>query len=166
MRAAAGAIEKVSLDSGNTIIKTIDNKPPVGICGSGIIDVLAELRRIGVLTKIGRIQSGIENVRGAEGSPLEYLLVPANETGIGTDIVISQHDVEEIQLSKGAIMAGINVLLEASGINRGRYRRDYSGGRIRVFPQSRYRRLPSDSCPTNRSKNTARWATQPVKAQD
>ena len=115
MRAAAGAIERVWLDGGSPLIQTIERTPAVGICGSGIIDAVAELRRTGAINDKGRFQAGQPRVRqGRDG--LEYVLVEAPDTGIGEDITITQHDVDEIQFAKGAILAGITVLLEASGL--------------------------------------------------
>lgn len=117
MRAAPGAVEKVHLNGGGPNVQTIDNKPAVGICGSGIIDAIAELRRVGAITPVGRLQPCIDQVRKAECA-LEFVLVPAENSGSGSDILITQHDIEEIQLAKGAIMAGIAVLLENSGIKQ------------------------------------------------
>lgn len=118
MRAAAGAIERVGLNgSFGASVQTIDGAPAVGICGSGIIDAIAELRRVGVINERGRLQADQPNVRhNPARDELEYVLVPAAETGIGEDITITQHDVDEIQFAKGAIMAGITVLLQAAGI--------------------------------------------------
>ena len=116
MRAAAGAIEQVHLDGGDPVVKTIDDLPAVGICGSGIIDAVAELYRTGVINSKGRFQGDTPGVRrGTEG--WEYLLVPASASGSGEDITVTQHDVDEIQLAKGAIMAGIHVLLEITGLS-------------------------------------------------
>jgi uncharacterized 2Fe-2S/4Fe-4S cluster protein (DUF4445 family) len=115
MRAAAGAIEMIRLGLDENWIKTIDDTPPVGICGSGIIDAIAEMRRMGVLNARGRLQPGLPGVRENAGK-LEYLLVRGGETGTGEDIPITQNDVDEILLAKGAIKAGITVLLEVSGL--------------------------------------------------
>ncbi len=115
MRAAAGAIERVWLDGGSPTVQTIDHAPAVGICGSGIIDTVAELHRLGIINMRGRFQAGAAGVRPGHGE-LEYLLVPAEQSGSGEDITITQHDVDEIQLAKGAIMAGIRVLLEVCGL--------------------------------------------------
>lgn len=115
MRAAAGGIERVRIIDGKPMIQTIGKNPPVGICGSGIIDAVAELRRIGAINYRGRFQETIPGVRlGKYG--LEYLLVPSEESGSGEDISITQHDVNEIQLAKGAIRAGITVLLQTGGV--------------------------------------------------
>jgi uncharacterized 2Fe-2S/4Fe-4S cluster protein (DUF4445 family) len=117
MRAAAGAIERVWLNGGKPRVQTIGNAPAVGVCGSGIIDVVAEMNRVGVINSKGRLQADKPGVRPSRsGNGLEFLLVPAEDTGTGEDLTINQHDVDEIQFAKGAIMAGITVLLEVCGL--------------------------------------------------
>lgn len=118
MRAASGAIERVWLDGGRKAsVQTIGGAPALGICGSGIVDAVAELRRVGAINDRGRFQAGQPNVREnrARGG-LEFVLVPTSENGIGEDITITQSDVDEIQFAKGAILAGITVLLDAAGL--------------------------------------------------
>ena len=114
MRAASGAIEKVRIENGRLTLTTIDHEPPVGLCGSGILDAVAELYRAGYLNKNGRFQRERPEVQEGEQGP-EFVLVPAQESGSGREIVITQNDVNEIQLAKGAIHAGLKVLLEATG---------------------------------------------------
>jgi len=120
MRAASGAIEKVRLDGheadGTPIVEltTIDDQPAVGLCGSGILDTVAELHRVGYLNSGGRFQRERPGLRSGEQGT-EFVLVPAARSGSGRDIVITQKDVNEIQLAKGAIQAGLNVLLESTG---------------------------------------------------
>lgn len=116
MRAAAGAIERVQITGDEVHIFTIENQPPVGICGSGILDVVAELRTAGALNNRGALQTAHPRVR--PGTPLsEFLLVPASATGHGRDITMNRKDINEIQLAKGAIRAGIDILLSAAGIS-------------------------------------------------
>lgn len=114
MRAASGAIEVVRLSKNAVDVKTVDDAPAVGLCGSGIIDAVAELYRWRILNQRGRFQRDSERVReGHHGS--EFLLVDGRESGSGRDVVITQEDVNEIQLAKGAIRAGLEVLLQATG---------------------------------------------------
>jgi uncharacterized 2Fe-2S/4Fe-4S cluster protein (DUF4445 family) len=113
MRAGTGAIEAVRLSEHGAEVTTIGGTPAVGICGSGIVDVMAELHRTGRINARGRFQHTAAGVRDGARS-LEFALVPASASGTGRDIVISQEDVNEIQLAKGAIAAGVDILLEAT----------------------------------------------------
>jgi uncharacterized 2Fe-2S/4Fe-4S cluster protein (DUF4445 family) len=113
MRAAAGAIERVKLTATEPELKTVDNVPPVGLCGSGIIDGVAELRRWQLINERGRFDRQNERVRGGRQGA-EFLLVSGNHSGSQREVVITQNDINEIQLAKGAIRAGLEILLEAS----------------------------------------------------
>ena len=110
MRAADGAIERVRVDDGKIEYQTINDVAPVGICGSGILDAIAELKTAGVLNRRGALDATNPLVREAEDG-LEVLLAPAVLTRHGRDIVLNRKDVSEIQLSKGAMRAGIEILL-------------------------------------------------------
>jgi uncharacterized 2Fe-2S/4Fe-4S cluster protein (DUF4445 family) len=113
MRAAAGAIEAVELTATGLNLKTVDNAPAIGLCGSGIIDSVAELRRWQMINEQGRLDRHHQRVReGGHGA--EFLLVPATQSGNQHDVVITQDDINEIQLAKGAIRAGLEVLLDAT----------------------------------------------------
>jgi len=115
MRAAPGAIESVRLTAEGPEVKTVGGAPAVGICGSGIVDAVAELRRTGTLDDRGRFDREAPGVRrGPSGD--EFVLVPGERSGTGRDIVITQKDVSEIQLAKGAIAAGIATLMEAARV--------------------------------------------------
>ena len=114
MRAAPGAIEKVQLIDGKLMVHTIGNLPPVGICGSGILDAVAVLLEAGAIDEKGNMLPDHPLVRMRDGKR-EVVLTIAEKTGIGKDIVVTRHDVNEIQLAKGAIRAGIEVLAAESG---------------------------------------------------
>jgi uncharacterized 2Fe-2S/4Fe-4S cluster protein (DUF4445 family) len=116
MRAAPGAIEWVKMVDDHVEYQTIDGVPPVGICGSGILDSVAELRRIGVLKENGSMRPDSHTRVRQSGDRPEFVLVVAGENGALNDIVIKRKDVSEIQLAKGAIRAGIEVLLDEAGI--------------------------------------------------
>ena len=116
MRAAPGAIEIVKLDDGKLQVSTIDNQPAVGICGSGILDVVAELFSAGILDRRGRMAEAPRVQPVQDGRGQEYLLVPAAENGLDQDITVSRGDVSEIQLAKGAMRAGLNILLAEAGL--------------------------------------------------
>jgi uncharacterized 2Fe-2S/4Fe-4S cluster protein (DUF4445 family) len=114
MRAADGAIEGIRLTPDGAELRVVGNTRPVGICGSGIVDAIAELRRTGRVNERGRLRADAPGVRrGRDG--LEFLLAPAADTGNGKDIVVTQGDIDEIQLAKGAIAAGVRVVLQATG---------------------------------------------------
>ena len=110
MIASRGAIEKVQIVNDTVHFEVIDDTPPTGICGSGILDAISELRKHHLIDQRGRLQDH-PLVRQGVGGP-EFLLVPATSTGTGKAIVISQHDIGEIQLAKAAIRTSINILLE------------------------------------------------------
>ncbi len=110
MRAAPGAIERVRIRGNAVDAYTIGRVPPVGVCGSGILDAVAEMWREAVFDRRGNFRRTALRVRRCERDD-EYLLVPASETGHARDLVITRGDVNEIQLAKAAVRAGIDVLL-------------------------------------------------------
>jgi uncharacterized 2Fe-2S/4Fe-4S cluster protein (DUF4445 family) len=119
MRAAPGAVEWVRLVDRRVECQTIDDAPPVGICGSGVLDGVAELRKAGVLKANGAMKPEAHSrVRGT-GAKTEFVLVLAGERGALRDVVITRKDVNEIQLAKAAIRAGVEVLLEEAGLEEG-----------------------------------------------
>ncbi len=117
MRAAPGAIERAKIKDGQVNLYTIGGKPPVGICGSGILDAIAELIKDGIIDHRGSFREGAPNVREGMGAQhKEFVLASSGDTGHGKDIVVTRPDVNEIQLAKGAIRAGVEILLEEGGI--------------------------------------------------
>ena len=115
MKAAPGAIERVWIDprSQEVQFSTIGGQSPVGICGSGILDCVAGMLGAGMLNARGQMQAGARGVRiGADGLP-ELALA---EDATGGAITVTQRDVERIQLAKGAIRSGIEVLMDAAGV--------------------------------------------------
>lgn len=113
MRAAAGAIEAVALTETGVQLKTVDAAPAIGLCGSGIIDSVAELRRWNLINARGRFDRDHPRVRTGPRGP-EFVLASAAEGGSQRDVVITQNDVNAIQLAKGAIRAGLAILLDAT----------------------------------------------------
>jgi uncharacterized 2Fe-2S/4Fe-4S cluster protein (DUF4445 family) len=118
MRAVTGAIEKVSITSDYKVeYKTIDNESPRGLCGSAMIDVLAELFKLGVINERARFNANIKTPRLRKvNDSLEFALVWKEESGTGLDITITQKDVNEIQLAKAAIFAGCSILMNKKNI--------------------------------------------------
>jgi len=115
VKAAPGAIERVWIDPDSHAVHavTIDGQEPVGICGSGILDCVAGMLQAGMLDRNGHVLGNSPAIRlGADG--LRELVVARSANGAA--ITVSQRDVERIQLAKGAIRSGIDVLLDAAGI--------------------------------------------------
>lgn len=115
MRAAPGAIERVHVDAETVRPVTIAGQPPVGICGSGILNAVAEMLNARVLNDRGVLNAKDVRVRQMNGKS-EFLLVPAKETGHGRDIVVTRKDVNELQLAKSAIRGGLEILMKEAGI--------------------------------------------------
>jgi uncharacterized 2Fe-2S/4Fe-4S cluster protein (DUF4445 family) len=114
-RATTGAIERVRITLSEVHYKTIQDAPPSGICGSGILDVVAQLHLAGVLSDNGRMQVNSHPRVRQNGDEREFVLVEADEGASRKEIVVTQSDVREIQLAKGSIETGIRVLLTESG---------------------------------------------------
>jgi uncharacterized 2Fe-2S/4Fe-4S cluster protein (DUF4445 family) len=114
MRAMSGAIEKVEINPENLDIKlsVVGNVPPIGICGSGLIDVLAKMNKAGIINRTGKFND-LQNkrIRVVEGEP-QYILAFKEESGNGKDIVVSESDVKNLIRSKGAVYAGIRSMLD------------------------------------------------------
>ncbi|MBM4294673.1 MAG: DUF4445 domain-containing protein [Deltaproteobacteria bacterium] len=121
MRATAGAIEEVSInpDTCEPMILTIGMVKPKGICGSGLINLLAVLMQGGVILPNGKFRDDLimcaPRIRQGENG-LEYVLVYAPDTQIGQDITISEVDIDNIMRAKGAMFAGYVILLESVGL--------------------------------------------------
>jgi len=113
MRAAPGAIEHLRIVDEKVEYHTIAAAPPVGLCGSGILDAIAQLYLNGVLDRSGKLGEH-PRVRTYNGQR-EFVLVSEEEHGRGSAITITQRDVREIQLAKGAMRTGIQALLETYG---------------------------------------------------
>ena len=115
MRAAPGAIERIHYANGRFQVQTVDDRPPVGLCGSGILDAVAEGLRAGIITARGGLERAHPLVSGGDGGGA-CRLVDAAHTGHHRDITITRADVGEIQLAKAAIHAGTELLLTAAGV--------------------------------------------------
>ena len=115
MRAARGAIERVNFAGGEVSVQTIDDAPPVGLCGSGLLDAVAELASHGVIETSGRftrnrglLPPGLQSRFGERDGKPVFHLTPA--------VYLSQGDIRQVQLAKGAVRAGIDVLLGRNGL--------------------------------------------------
>ena len=125
MRATAGAIEDVWIDSHTleAAYRTVDDAAPRGICGSGLIDLVAELFVTGVIDKSGHIRRDLATPRVRDGlGGVEYVVAWADETDDGHDIAVSESDISSLVRAKAAVYAGIAVLCRSVGRRAGRRR--------------------------------------------
>lgn len=132
MRAAPGAIEKVKIDpkTKEPVYKVIGKRKwhtelkgkidTKGICGSGIIDVVAEMFTAGIIDKSGKFAKDLDTKRfrrNPEGK-LEYVLAWGKETSIGADVTVTQGDVRALQLAKAALYAGAKIMMTKLNIKK------------------------------------------------
>jgi len=120
MRAASGAIESVKInpETFDVEYKTIDGVKPRGICGSAIVDAVAEMLKAGIIDVYGTFNSDLDSPRIRQGEDgLEFVLAWSHETAIGREIVITQRDIREIQLAKAAIHTGCTILMKKMKIS-------------------------------------------------
>ncbi|MBI2992809.1 MAG: DUF4445 domain-containing protein [Gammaproteobacteria bacterium] len=114
MRSAPGAIESMEITADGATLRTIDDAPALGICGSGVLDIAAQLYLAGVVDASGRMLEGHPRVRiGKRHS--EFVLSENREKPAGT-VVFTQDDVRAVQLAKASIRSGITILLEDAGL--------------------------------------------------
>jgi uncharacterized 2Fe-2S/4Fe-4S cluster protein (DUF4445 family) len=134
MRAAPGAIERIEIDPethevdykviGRDAWKSFSRPEEMGtkgICGSGILDLLAELYRAGIIEKSGAFKKEQKSNRfrkNPETGQSEFVIAWAKETSIGKDIVITQKDIRQIQLAKGALHCGCKLMMRRMGIDK------------------------------------------------
>lgn len=120
MRAEPGAIYRVCIDhgAGRVEYSTIGGEAPVGICGSGLVDAIAELFLSDMIDRSGRFRGGKD----------VFVVVPAGESGTGKDIVVSQADISNFMRTKGAVNAALELLLESVGCGLGEIERFYAAG--------------------------------------
>jgi uncharacterized 2Fe-2S/4Fe-4S cluster protein (DUF4445 family) len=120
MRATTGAIEEVwvNAESHEVSYRVIGEEKPRGICGSGLISLLAEMFEAGVMDKSGNVDLTLPTKRvrkGAHGG--EYVVAWADETAIGEDIAITAVDIDNLMRAKAAIYAGFSVLARSVGLS-------------------------------------------------
>ena len=123
MRGAEGAIDHVSFEEGRLEYTVIGGGKPAGICGSGIIDLLSELVRTGIVESGGRMKApdelsnGLEKYMGYYKGQRCIVLAGKDISATDEDIVFTQKDVREVQLAKGAMAAGIQMLYRRLGVS-------------------------------------------------
>ncbi|MBS3920699.1 MAG: DUF4445 domain-containing protein [Deltaproteobacteria bacterium] len=130
MRAAPGAIERIQIDPETNEVRfkvigndgwnaELPNPKAMGICGSGIIDGIAELYRTGLIDKGGRLNRENQSPRlKTTNGILEFVIAWKEETAIGKEITISQQDVRNAQLAKAALYAGAKLMMRRLGIEK------------------------------------------------
>jgi uncharacterized 2Fe-2S/4Fe-4S cluster protein (DUF4445 family) len=124
MRGALGAIDRVTITD-DVEVHTIGEAPAIGICGSGTIDALAAMLDAGIIDHSGLIQVDSRDrlpprlrervVRRPEGR--QFVLVRPGEAGAAGEIVLTQGDIREVQLAKGAIASGMALLQRVAGVS-------------------------------------------------
>jgi len=115
-RAMYGAIERIWIDDSKVHYSTIGNVRPKGICGSGLIELVAELFSNGIIDRVGKIQPDKNNIRIQVGSSgRQFVVAFKGETAINKDIVITDVDIQNILRTKAAVYASSNVLLKTFG---------------------------------------------------
>lgn len=147
MRAAPGAVDdvQVSPDDLQPRLSVIGGRPPLGICGSGLVSLVSGLLDAGAIVSDGRFneaRAGQWLRKGANG--LEYVLAPKKSTGTGQELVLSHKDVGELQLAKAAVYAGVSIMMDEAGVKTldqvllagafGNYLNEAHACRIGMFP--------------------------------
>ena len=150
----AGAIEGVSIEGGRLIYQVIGNIKPKGICGSGLVELVAALLQVGIIDYEGLIcppqgktAEGLNSRIIRRSKAYDFLVASAEESYDGNPIYLSQKDVRELQLAKGAIAAGVKILMDGMHIGiedirhvylagaLGNYVNPYSAMRIGLIPE-------------------------------
>ncbi|MFC1986494.1 ASKHA domain-containing protein [Chloroflexota bacterium] len=130
IRATPGAIEMIRIDPDTKEVRfkvigkegwntDLEDVGARGICGSGIIDAVAQLFVAGIIDRTGRFKAALDTPRFriTEDRP-EFVIAWASETSIGQDIVVCQQDVRNIQLAKGAMYAGAKIMMHRLGVEK------------------------------------------------
>lgn len=119
MKAVEGAIEKVRIDpeTFEVYYETIGDKEPVGICGSAMVDIVAEMFKSGLIDRKGKFNINKDTKRFQKmNGKYSFIIAKPNETKSGTPIVVTQSDIREIQLAKAAIYTGCSTLMRKRNI--------------------------------------------------
>jgi uncharacterized 2Fe-2S/4Fe-4S cluster protein (DUF4445 family) len=163
IRGGPGAIDSVRI-ADTVVISTINNRKPRGICGSGLVDAVAEMLKAGIIDEMGRLldpdevgalPSAVRQrlIIGEHGT--EFVLVEAGRTADGKALTLTQRDVRQLQLAKGSIHAAIRTLLNVAGAEIsdiselllagafGNYIRKESAVRIGLVPELPIERITS-----------------------
>ena len=122
MKAVTGAIEKLRInpDSGYEVAyETVGDAEPRGLCGSAMVDVVAEMAKCGIINHRGRFNKNVKTPRlRIIDNNVEFVLAWKNETSTGREITVTQEDINEIQLAKAAIFTGCWILMKRKNVRR------------------------------------------------
>ena len=129
MRASVGAIEAVTITPDGVQLQVIGDVPPVGLCGSGLLDAVAQLRLVGLLQANGRFLKSdaatkqfapelAERLITDEEGKRSFVLAWEHESGNGRLITLTQRDIRELQFAKAAIASGIDVVMTELGVTQ------------------------------------------------
>ncbi|MFX1492626.1 MAG: ASKHA domain-containing protein, partial [Promethearchaeota archaeon] len=120
MKAVTGAIERVYInpDSDYEVrYETVGDVKPRGLCGSAMIDIVAEMAKCGIINQRGRLNRNMKIPRlRIDKNNLEFVLAWNNETATGREITVTQEDINEIQLAKAAIFTGCSILMKRNNV--------------------------------------------------
>ena len=111
MRAESGAIDSVYVKNAKIQFTTIGDKPPIGICGSGIIDLISVLLKQKIIDRSGKIIAKDSNIKINKNGIKEFILVDKSQKNIKTSIFISELDIENIITAKAAVFSAMKILL-------------------------------------------------------
>ena len=130
MRAAPGAVDTVRIEGGRLVVTTIGGEKPVGICGSGIIDLLAQMRRSGWINMAGELEPGASDriVFLPEEGEYAAVYATATESATGTPLYFSQTDINQYLDTKAAAYTMVDCLLDTAGVTGEDLSRCYLSG--------------------------------------
>jgi uncharacterized 2Fe-2S/4Fe-4S cluster protein (DUF4445 family) len=120
MRAEDGAIEKIIIDPETFIpsLSVVGDSLPRGICGSGMIDLISEMLKAGIIQQNGKFKADASHPRMTQdGDEKAYIVALAEETSVDKDILFMESDIDNIIRSKGAVYAGFKVLMNQTGLD-------------------------------------------------
>jgi uncharacterized 2Fe-2S/4Fe-4S cluster protein (DUF4445 family) len=119
MRATYGAVEGLTIEDGGEVVnyQVIGGGKPAGICGSGLIDLVAELFRNGIIGRDGKLEHTTKSRRiRSEGNKSSYVIDTADATNSGKDVIITEYDIEKIMRAKAAIYSACMLLVQNVGL--------------------------------------------------
>ena len=121
MRGAPGAVDHVAFENGQWKYTTVGDMPAIGLCGSGLIDLVAQLYQAGLMDEMGHLESGQED-------DSVFVLVPPDKSGNEKGVYLTQKDIREVQLAKAAIAAGMQLLMKELQITEKEIEKVYIAG--------------------------------------